>query len=193
MDRSNNVYVALLRSVNVGGHTVLRMADLRELFRSFGLTDVVTYIQSGNVLFSTEDADPERLARRLEAQLTSSFGRPMTGFVLSPADLKAAVAHNPFAPERWDLQGQDDELSCHLMFLSAPPDETRRMALMALQGEEYRFHIHGNVLYHAYPRQYAGNRRTIDFERVLGVTGTARTWKVVNKLLELSCRPVTPK
>jgi uncharacterized protein (DUF1697 family) len=181
VDRSNNVYVALLRGINVGGHTVLKMADLRDLFQSFGLTDVVTYIQSGNVLFSTEDADPERLARQLGVQLTSSLERPMTVFVLSPAELKEAVAHNPFDPER-----RDNEQSCHLMFLSAVPDATRCEALMALQGEEYRFHIHGKVLYCAYSREYAGNRRTIDFERVLGVTGTARTWKVVNKLIELA-------
>jgi len=57
---------------------------------------------------------------------------------------------------------------------------------LALQGVDYRFHVHGKVLYYAYPRQYEGRRRTFDFERVLGVSGTSRNWKVVDKLVELS-------
>ncbi len=68
---------------------------------------------------------------------------------------------------------------CHLMFLSAEPDETRRKALIALQGEEYRFHVQGKVLYYAYSRKYEGNRRrTIDLETVPGIAGTARTGKL---------------
>lgn len=59
-------YVALLRGINVGGHGIIKMADLKKLFESFGLTDVVTYIQSGNVLFRTEESDPARLALQLE-------------------------------------------------------------------------------------------------------------------------------
>jgi uncharacterized protein (DUF1697 family) len=134
-------YVALLRGINVGGHTLIKMADLRKLFESFGLTDVVTYIQTGNVLFSTNDADAERLARQLEQKLANSFGNKMNVFVLSPAELRKAAAQNPFNPERLD-----EEQRCHLMFLSAEPDEAHRKALMTLQGEEYRFHIQDKVL-----------------------------------------------
>lgn len=72
------------------------------------------------------------------------------------------------------------------MFLSAEPDEVRSQTLMALRGEEYQFYIHDKVLYYVYPRKNERRRRTIDFEKVLGVTGTARIWKVVNKLIELS-------
>ncbi len=73
------------------------------------------------------------------------------------------------------------------MFLSGEPDAAHSAALMALEGDEYSCSIHGKVLYYAYSREAAGpGRRTINFEKVLGVTGTARTWKVVNKLIELS-------
>jgi uncharacterized protein (DUF1697 family) len=178
-------YVALLRAVNVGGHAIVKMAELRKLFESFGFSDVVTYIQSGNVLFSTSEAGgSERLARRLEEQLAAALGPRLSGievFVRSPAELKRAAARNPFEPAR-----RDPEQRCHLMFLSAEPDAARREALMKMQGEEYRFHVEGKVLYYAYPAEIAGRRRTIDFERVLGVRGTARNWKVVGKLIELS-------
>jgi hypothetical protein len=57
---------------------------------------------------------------------------------------------------------------------------------MDLQGKEYRFHIYDKGLYYSYDRKYAGRRRTIDFEKVLNVTGTSRSWKVERKVIELS-------
>jgi uncharacterized protein (DUF1697 family) len=175
-------YIALLRAINVGGHSVTRMADLRGLFESLGLTEVVTYIQSGNVLFNSTEGDREHLKHLLEKKLKSSLGYQVSLFIFTRKQLEDAAAQNPFDPER-----RDKEQRCHLMFLSREPDADHCAALMALEGEEYSFFIHGKVLYYAYPREFEGSaRRTINFERVLGVTGTARTWKVVNKLIELS-------
>ncbi len=174
-------YVALLRAVNVGGHAVIRMAELRRVFESLGMRDVATHIQSGNVLFTSDETDAERLASRLEKGLGRSLGRAVSLFVLSPRQLRDAGAHNPFDPERLD-----DEQRCHLMFLSGAPDAAHREALMALQRDDYRFHVRGRVLYYVYPRSTEGRRRTINFEKVLGVTGTARTWKVVDELIRLS-------
>ena len=64
------------------------------------------------------------------------------------------------------------------MFLSAESDEALLKALMALQGEEYRFHIKDKVLYYAYSRKHDESRRTINLEKVLGVIGTARSLKI---------------
>ena len=174
-------YVALLRAVNVAGHSVVKQAVLREQFEIFSLRDVATYIQSGNLAFTSEDADTEGLARGLKEQLESALGLRTIVFLFTREQLEEAAAHNPFEPERLD-----GEQHCHLMFFSREPEAAQRDALMALQGGEYRFHIQGKVLYYAFPRAIAGHRRSIAFERVLGVSGTARTWKVVNKLIELA-------
>ncbi len=171
-------YVALLRGVNVGGHSVVKMVDLRAWFEALGLSDVSTYIQSGNVLFTTNETDTESLACTIEAYLKSALGYHVTTFVLSRSRLEQAAANNPFKTE-------DGELQCHVMFLSAGPDTAHRDALMAMQGEEYRFAFYDRLLYYAYPRTYAGHRRTVNFEKVLDVTGTARTSKVVAALIEL--------
>jgi uncharacterized protein (DUF1697 family) len=176
-----NVYVALIRAVNVGGTSVVRMAELKTRFESLGLEHVVTYIQTGNVVFATPEKDRNRLSRRIEAELASATGRPAKIFLLTLEELKKAAAGNPYEPER-----RDEEQRCHLMFLSAAPAAARRRALMAVQGEEYRFHIKGKVLYYAYSRKFYGNRRTIDFEKILGVSGTSRSWKVVDKLIEIA-------
>lgn len=183
MTDSQHRYIALLRAINVGGHLVIRMSDLRGLFEASGLTEVVTYIQSGNILFNSKVNDRDRLVHLLEKKLESSLGYHMSVFVFTPKELEDAAANNPFDPER-----QDMEQRCHLMFLSDEPDPGHCAALMALEGEEYKFSIKGKVLYFAYPRKFEGvGRRSINFEKVLGVSGTVRTWKVVNKLIEL-CR-----
>ncbi len=170
MTESEHRYVALLRGINVGGHSLIKMADLRELFKSYGLTNVTTYIQSGNVLFSTPKSDARLLAQDIEAKWTASMDRKMAVFLRTRADLQRAAKNNPFEPERLAADQR-----CHLYILSAEPEAARRSALMKLQGEDYRFHVQGKVLYYAYPEKYVGNRRTIDFEKVLGVTGTSRT------------------
>ena len=180
MPAKQQKYVALLRAINVGGRSVMRMADLRKLFESLGFEDVTTYIQTGNVVFASYKSDPKKLASAIEKKIADEAGHTTVAFVLTPAQLKRAAARNPFAPS-----GGEDHRS-HLMFLSSAPGAAQRKALLAAAGDDYRVEVHGKVLYYAYPNSAAGNRRSIDFERLLGVSGTGRTWKVVDKLIELS-------
>lgn len=181
MAPSKQKYIALLRAVNVGGASIMKMADLRRTFELLGFADVATYVQSGNVLFTAKETVTEQLKERLGKKLKFSLGNKVTVFVLTPEQLKKAALHNPFGPERLDKEQQ-----CHLMFLSRTPDAAHRRVLSAMQGKEYRFFVRGRVLYIACPRAFEGRRRTIDFEKVLGVAGTMRTWKVVNKLIDLA-------
>jgi uncharacterized protein (DUF1697 family) len=173
-------YVALLRAVNVGGNSLVRMPDLQTLFEALGLTDVATYIQSGNVVFSAKPADQAKLAQRIERHLHAGLGFRPTVFIRTRADLTAAAKGNPFQPER-----RDGEQQCHIMFLSGAPDAAAVSLLEAKGGDQYRFALKGDVLYYAYSRDLAGKRKTVPIEKLLGVTGTARTWKVVNKLIEM--------
>ncbi len=178
-----SVYVALIRGINVGGSSPVRMSVLKKRFESLGLKGIVTYIQSGNVVFSTEEKDRDQLLRKIEADLSDLMGRGVKVFLLTPQELKRAAAENPFDPAPLDK-----EQRCHLMFLSASPSAARRRGLMAVQGEEYHFHLKRSVLYYAYSRKFDGVRRMLDFEKILGVSGTSRSWKVVDKLIEISGR-----
>ena len=176
-------YVALLRAINVGGHAVIKMTNLKKMFESLGLTDVTTYIQTGNAVFSSGETDREKLTALIEMKFKSVTGHESKIFILTNEKLKKASSHNPFEPEKLGK-----EQKCHLMFLSGKPDEAHIKELMKLKGEEYKFHVHDDVMYYAYDNKYAGRRRNIDFEKVLGVKGTSRSWKVVDKLIELSSR-----
>ena len=163
-------YVALLRGINVGGSGVIRMADLRDRCERLGLRDVSTHIQTGNVLFAASGG-VAKVTAALEAELGTR------AFVLTPAALRKAAAGNPLRRDGWRT---------HLMFLEKAPAAAARAKLMEREGDDYRFAVKGRVLYYAFAEAQAGRRRSIDFERLLGVAGTARSAKVVDKLVELS-------
>ncbi|MFN2582218.1 MAG: DUF1697 domain-containing protein, partial [Candidatus Dormibacteria bacterium] len=141
--------------------------------------DVATHIQSGNAVFTTGPGDATALARALEGHLHSMLSLTTVAFVMTLEDLEAASRANPFRPK-----GSDDTVS-HVMFLDAEPDARHRAALMSLAGDDYRFAVKGRVLYYAYPRSSVGRRRQVNFEKMLGVRGTARTYKVVDALISM--------
>jgi uncharacterized protein (DUF1697 family) len=166
--------------MNVGGHAVIRMEDLRKLFESFGLENVSTHIQSGNVLFTSPESSASKIEKSLDIKLAKKFGPKAKAFVLTPAQLKKAAAANPLEPEKLESKRR-----CHVMFLSRKPTPAQFKALKALEGKEYRFELGPGVLYFSYPVSEGGPpRRAVNIERVLDLLGTARTWKVVDQLIE---------
>jgi uncharacterized protein (DUF1697 family) len=154
--------VALLRAINVGTHGRISMADLRARCEKAGLEEVTTYIQTGNVLCSS-GATAAQVTKALEEELQTR------AFVLTPAQLRKAAKDNPLRKPGW---------RSHLLFLEAAP--TRSMPDV----EGYRFAIRGRVLYYAFPEEEAGRRRSVPFERLLGVAGTGRSAKVVDEIVE---------
>ena len=92
---SNDPYVALLRGINVGGKNVIRMAALRSCFEAEGFRDVVTYIQSGNVVFRAPDSPPGDLTIRIEEMLASAFDYQARVVLRSREQMESAVAGAP--------------------------------------------------------------------------------------------------
>ena len=157
--------VALLRAINVGGRSTIRMADLRARTEALGYEDVETYIQTGNVLLTTSDS-----AAKVTKAMEQEFGTRV--FVLTPAQLRKAAEANPLRRKDWRT---------HLLFCDGAP---KTKALEEKAGDQYEFAASGKVLYYAFPEKLAGKRRSIDFERLAGVTGTGRSAKVVEELVE---------
>src|SRR4051794_34257293 len=90
------VYVALIRAVNVGGHSIMRMPVLRQLIESLGFEDVKTYIQTGNVIFKSTEIDSAKLATKIEKGIEAGARYKTTVFVLTPEELREAAKNNPF-------------------------------------------------------------------------------------------------
>jgi uncharacterized protein (DUF1697 family) len=91
-------YVALLRGINVGGKTLIKMADLRTCAEELGLDEVSTFIASGNLLFESRERDAAKLETKIERAIEKRFELPVTVVVLD----RAAYARIVKAiPESW--------------------------------------------------------------------------------------------
>jgi uncharacterized protein (DUF1697 family) len=104
-------YVALLRGINVGGNNIISMADLKACVEGLGNVNVRTYINSGNVIFQSDDSDPRAVERALEAALAPRFKAPINVVVRDNQEMQDALAH---LPPHW-LTAND--LRCNVIFL----------------------------------------------------------------------------
>jgi uncharacterized protein (DUF1697 family) len=175
-----NVYIALIRGINVGGSHLLPMKDLKLLFEQHGCAEVQTYIQSGNVVFRSTDANADRLAKRLTAAVAKARGFEPRLLVLTRRELERASAGNPF-PE-----ADDNPASVHLFFLAEPATAADLKSMNALKTASERFALKGRVLYLHTPDGVGRSKLAARAERLLGVDATARNWRTVTTLLELS-------
>lgn len=135
-------YLALLRGINVGGNNIIKMADLKACFEKMGFADVVTYIQSGNVLFSAPNNDAAALALTIESALREEFGHTLKIVLLSYSNL-AKIIEN--APQKF---GSDTE-QYRYDFLFLKPPLTSQDALKEISAKEGVDEVHAGegVLY----------------------------------------------
>lgn len=107
-------YVALLRGINVGGNNIIKMLALKEAFEKVGMTQVLTYIQSGNVIFDTAEKDSAVLTETLETMLSETFGYKARVVVFSHDQLKQVVTK---VPSKWKTK---TDIRCYVGFLLPP-------------------------------------------------------------------------
>jgi uncharacterized protein (DUF1697 family) len=205
-------YVALLRAVNVGG-TKLPMADLRALLEGLGLTNVRTYLQSGNAVFDAgDDTEPaQALATAIEVRIERDLG-PRIGVLVLPGETMADVAaENPFlvADGERGAAVAVDEGVLHATFLFGSHGDAdfgeaaeaaycavykaafRKLELPAAEGEEAAFvgapPLAVPVVYLKLPHGYGRTKlNNAWFERKLGTAATTRNWRTVLALAEMA-------
>jgi uncharacterized protein (DUF1697 family) len=96
-------YLALLRGINVGGNATVNMATLKQVFENAGYTNVMTYINSGNVVFDSDESNNEQLTKKIETILQRTFF-PIKIVVLSHRELLAVIDHMPKNWKATDLR-----------------------------------------------------------------------------------------
>lgn len=107
-------YIVFLRGINVGGKNKISMGELKKLFEENGFQDVVTYINSGNIIFSSNDNDEKKLKEECEILIENKFHLNIPIFIISVPDLISAMNH---APSWWD---QDKESKHNAIFVLPP-------------------------------------------------------------------------
>lgn len=172
-------HISLLRGVNVGGNKKIRMADLKALYESLGFAGVVTYVQSGNVIFHAASADSAELIARIEAAIGERFGFDVTVLLRSADDLRRILDSNPFPGA--------DPAKLHVLFLAAVPDSAAVATLHVPVADGEEWLLAGQEIYLRYPNGSGRSKMTgAFFERALGVAASARNWNTVNALYELA-------
>jgi len=181
---ATNTFVALLRGINVGGKNKIAMTELRSLFASLGLEDVVTYIQSGNVVFRSQAAaDADELSSRIEREIASVFGIAPAVLLRTPTELEKIAERKPY------LTGEANLSKLHVAFLDQAPAASAAAELDPGRSPPDEFTLRGREIYLRLPNGAGRSKLTIDyFERRLGVRVTARNWNTLLRLLALSQR-----
>jgi uncharacterized protein (DUF1697 family) len=171
-------FVAFLRAINVGGHTV-KMEHLRRLFEVLGFSSVETFIASGNVIFEAPAADAQALENQIESHLQQSLGYPVATFLRSLDELEAIAQHKPFPVSEDDAGGS----SLYIAFLAAPPAGEARDRLLAYRNEVDDFHVHGREIYWLCRTKMSESAFSgALLEKAIGMPATLRNATTVKKL-----------
>lgn len=170
-------YIALLRGINVGGHKKILMSDLKKLFESLGFRDVRTYIQSGNVVFSS-NADVD-FANTISEAIESKYGFKVPVLVKKASELAEILSKCPFSDEKREKS--------YFILLAEDPDEEAKVASATFASEEEQFFITDNCVYIFYAKGAGKAKLGVNFfEKKLKVIATARNYRTMAKLLELA-------
>ncbi len=169
------IYIAILRGINVSGSKKLPMAELRALLSNLGFENVQTYIQSGNVVFKSEEKDQKKLESQISEAIKKQYDYDVPVFVITISQWKIAMAKNPFIEE--DISKQA------ITFLATIPTETTFE--IESKGDQYKIIDSEVYLYclNGFGRSKLNNNL---FERKLKTQATTRNWRTIHKLLEMA-------
>ncbi len=171
-------YMAFLRAINVGGHTV-KMDRLRSLFEALGFANVETFIASGNVVFDSENEHAAALERAIERHLLDSLGYEVKTFVRTTAQVAEVAAYAPFSPAELSVEGN----ALYVSFLPGPPESDGVERLLALRNEVDDFHVHGSEAYWLRRRSVGESDFTgAALEKAMDAPATMRNMNTVRRM-----------
>jgi uncharacterized protein (DUF1697 family) len=178
------VYVAFLRGINVGGNAIVSMAVIKEAFVDLGLSDVRTYINSGNVIFSTRASDTQKLGARIEKALEQRTGLPIKVLVMDHKALKKLV---DAVPRDWV---DDKTMRTYVLLLWKQLDDAKILERLPFRpGVDNLRYAPGAVIWQVDRKDIARSR----MNRIMGMPYykqmTIRSANTMRKLNELTAAP----
>lgn len=173
-------WIALLKSINVGGHNILPMAELKALAKSVGYRNISTYIQSGNCVFQSDEVASNTLSTDFSEAINKVKGFEPPILVLSHEELKGIIADNPF-----DVSPAEGN-KVHFHF-SLNGDLTLDLSLVEkIIAPTERLKLRGKVLYLYAPDGVGRSKLFAKLPKVLSHDVTVRNFKTVLKLQEIA-------
>lgn len=172
--------LALLRGINVSGHKIIKMADLKLAMESSGFSEVKTFIQSGNIIFSSSNSKTVN-EQKIKAVIQNHFGYDVGVIVIDEHDLRKVITSSPFSKNE-----ELDRKQLYVAYLSEEPQTEKVDAIDFSQFYPDEFACLGKAIYMKFSESAANSKLTNAFlEKRLGVTATTRNWNTTLKLHEL--------
>ncbi|TCZ80145.1 DUF1697 domain-containing protein [Paenibacillus albiflavus] len=172
------IYVALLRAINVSGHNMIKMAELKSMLESMGLQQIQTYIQSGNVVFEAK-GDAETLRLQIEDQIKLTFQLTIDVIIRTADELRQIITECPY-----DENTLPEGAGIHVSFIQSTPPQDRAALLSNIEEELDKCHLVGRDLY-LLLHKGVKNSKVLSASAKLRVPATVRNWRTVNKLLAM--------
>ena len=175
-------YIALLRGINVSGHNKIKMVALKQLFINMGFSSVITYIQSGNVIFTSSEKNSSKIEEQIVENVKKEFGHTIKVLVITKEHLLTIFTSNPFLKnETIDIK----TLYVTLLKENYLVEGIKFIEPYLTNNEELK--IIGNCAYIQYPAGAGNSKLTINIiEKKLQTVATSRNWRTISKLVELS-------
>lgn len=171
-------YVAFLRAINVGGHTV-KMEYLRQVFEVLGLSNVETFIASGNVIFDSKSKNTKALEKKIENCLQETLGYPVATFVRSLTQLAEIANYKPFSAAQLAAEVH----AIYIAFLAEKPSDEAKKKLLSLATATDEFHVFEREFYWLARKKFS---ETVFsgalLEKTLGMPATLRNSTTVRKI-----------
>lgn len=174
-------HLALLRGINVSGHNMIKMEALKTALEAIGFTNVITYIQSGNVFVETEEESSFGVGFKIKQEIFKTFGHEVPVIVIGKNDLELCFKNNPFLKQK-DV----DSKKLYVAFISKELSSSAINELKISQFKPDEAVIDGNRIFIKY--DIGAGKTRLDqkyIEKKLNVTATIRNWNTVTKLLEM--------
>jgi uncharacterized protein (DUF1697 family) len=172
-------YVAFLRAINVGGHTV-KMDQLRSLFESLGFAKVETFIASGNVIFDSPSRTPRALEKKIEDCLRETLGYAVATFIRSTSELSDIANHKAFSEEELAIPRH----AFYIGFMADQPSAAVKKLLLSSNSKVDEFHLHGREVYWLLRASFGDSKFSGPLlEKTLGMQVTVRNSTTVRKLV----------
>ena len=172
--------IALLRGINVSGKNLIKMVELRETLTGIGLQNIRTYIQSGNIVFESDEAG-DRLADIISSQIHSRFGFNIPVIVLLQDELRRIRDNNPFIATADVIEKQ-----LYVTLLGSAPEQAIVDHINSLDFSPDQLIFAGKAIYLNLVTGAANTKITNALlEKKLKVNATARNWNTVLKLCEM--------
>ena len=179
------IYIALLRGINVGGKNIIKMAALKIMFETIGLSGARTYIQSGNVIFKSNDEE-ESLRKKIENEIEKTFGFSISVILRDAVEIERIIENCPFSNEAI-LKAESLSVgeSLYVSFLLHDPLKENIQRLNVYKSENEEYLIDGRNIYLLFNNSVRNSKLASNLHKLV-VPGTVRNWKTINKLLLLA-------